>query len=73
MVEFKKMPLIGQFVAIYAYNGNAWSGTYRWDDDGLVTEYCENDDEFYPVGGMGDYNSLPWVCNAGVKPKFFGV
>jgi hypothetical protein len=75
MVEFKNMPLIGQFVAVYQYNGEVWSGTYRWDEDGLITEYCFNDDDDYfsPVGGMGDYNSLPWVCNVGIKPKFFGV
>lgn len=73
MVEFKNMPLIGQFVAVYEYNGEVWSGTYLWDDEGLITEYCFHEDEFVPVGGMGDIHSLPWVCTKDIETKFFGV
>lgn len=71
MKEVNEMPKEGQFVAVYSYNGNVWSGTYEWDDDGLITEYCLSDDEFWLVGGMGDTFSLPWVCNENTKPKFF--
>lgn len=73
MKQLTVMPLIGQFVAVYEYNGEVWSGTYLWDDEGLITEYCSHEDEFVPVGGMGDVNSLPWVYTQGIEPKFFGV
>ena len=71
MKQRKNMPKEGQFVAVYEYNGQVWCGTYLWDDDFLITEYCLYNDDFEPVGGSGDENSLPWVCNSNTNPKFF--
>lgn len=73
MKELKEMPTNGQFVAIYTYNGEIWSGSYLWDDEGLITEYCLHENEFVHVGGMGDIHSLPWVCNKYTNPRFFVV
>lgn len=71
MKELKEMPTEGQFVAVYEYNGDIWSGAYQWDEDGCVTEYCLYDDEFVPVGGMGDISSLPWFCNRNIETVFY--
>lgn len=71
MKEVNEMPKEGQFVAVHTYNGNVWSGTYLWDDEGLITEYSLYKDEFEPVGGGGDCDALPWVFNEGTYPKFF--
>lgn len=72
MKEVTEMPTDGQFVAVYSYSSEVWSGTYKWDDDLLITEYCLQNDEFEHVGGSGDVGSLPWVCNTDVNVKFFG-
>lgn len=73
MKQLTTMPEDGQFVAVYEYNDQVWSGSYLWDEEGLVTEYCIHEDAFVPVGGMGDIHSLPWVCNSGIEPTFFVV
>lgn len=73
MKQLTAMPEDGQFVAVYEYNDQVWSGIYLWDDDGLITEYSDFEDGFYPVGGMGDTGSLPWIYNQGIEPKFFVV
>lgn len=70
MKEVNEMPTEGQFVAVYTYNGNVWSGTYAWDAD-IITEYFLYSDDFEPICGTGEYRYLPWICNEGTYPKFF--
>lgn len=39
MILVNEMPKSGQFVAVWEYNGNIWSGTYYWDDGGDLFEW----------------------------------
>lgn len=38
MKEVKEAPKSGQFVALYVFNGDVWSGIYRYID-GVLYEY----------------------------------
>jgi len=53
----KDMPKDGQFVAVWEYQKNVWSGIYRWTD-GELYEYSNSDDEFdITYGGV---NRTAW-------------
>lgn len=67
ILKHKDMPTEGQFVAVYEYNGYIWSGTYRYDEDGLIEEYSLDIDDFTPVGGSGDSATTPWGFNESVS------
>lgn len=62
MREVDSQPTSGQFVAVWAYNGEVWSCVYKADSTGLV-EYNSETDEFFacpPLDWMSKY-----------APKFF--
>ncbi len=46
MKTLDSMPTTGQFVAVYEYNNEVWSSTYKWEDGKLLT-YNEKPDEFF--------------------------
>lgn len=73
MKKVKDMPMTGQFVAVYEYNDQLWSGTYSWDEDGLITEYNLDIDDFEPVGGSGDVYSCPWGNMPNIPVIFYTI
>lgn len=46
MIEHKEMPKSGQFVAVWEYNGKIWCNTHIKHDDGSMTVFCENTNDF---------------------------
>lgn len=52
MILVNEMPKSGQFVAVWEHNGNIWSGTYYWDDDGELFEWHSEGPR--AVGGYHD-------------------
>lgn len=42
MKQVDKMPTSGQFVAVWEFNDRVWSCTYKWDDDGRLSQYYED-------------------------------
>ena len=45
MKQVVKMPLDGQFVAVYRANNAIWSDTLLWCEDRIL-KYVEEDDDF---------------------------
>lgn len=41
MKEITEMPTDGQFVAVWLYDGEIWSNTYRFHD-GITQRYCQH-------------------------------
>ena len=46
MKKVKEMPTSGQFVAVWEYDGNLWSNTMEWKEDGCLYHYEETGDKW---------------------------
>lgn len=45
MKEVNEIPKEGQFIAIWSFRGNVWSGVFRIEDE-KIFEYNDNENEF---------------------------
>jgi hypothetical protein len=50
----ESMPTEGQFVAVWEYEGETWSGTYKIDN-GIISQYLQDHDNWYEVGNIKQY------------------
>lgn len=69
MKQVNEMPTTGQFVAVWEYNGQIWSGIYDWQDD-YFHEYDNHDDDWARLHGV---NRTAWGYDPLIfeKTKFF--
>jgi hypothetical protein len=67
LVQVSAKPTEGQFVAVWMYGGNPWSGTFKWID-GILMEYVEEPDGFVTHLGTGNdhyfdnYNPIFYIA-----------